>query len=41
MTAGGYPLYVEDELRGCFVISGLDYRDDHQLIVTALKEMGK
>ncbi|MBP2058454.1 uncharacterized protein (UPF0303 family) [Lactobacillus colini] len=39
MTGGGYPIYVGKELRGCFVVSGLDHRDDHQLIVNAIKEM--
>lgn len=39
MTGGGYPIYVGDKLLGCLIISGLDHRDDHQLIVKAIQEM--
>lgn len=41
MTGGGYPIYVGNELRGCLVVSGLEHREDHQLIITAIKEMEK
>lgn len=36
-TGGAYPLYVNRSLRGCFVISGLEHTQDHQLIVDAIK----
>lgn len=41
MTGGGYPIYVGNKLKGCVVISGLEHREDHQLVITAIKEMEK
>lgn len=38
-TGGGYPLYVDSKLRGCFVVSGLEHTQDHQLIIDTLTEM--
>lgn len=40
-TGGGYPLYVNDQLMGAFIVSGLRHDQDHQLIINALKEMEK
>lgn len=39
VCGGGYPLIVNDELKGCFCVSGLAHDEDHDLIVRALKEM--
>lgn len=41
VCGGGYPLIVNNELKGCFCVSGLDHLDDHNLIVRALKEVRK
>ena len=35
---GGYPLFINHEYRGCFIVSGLDHIDDHKLILEALGE---
>ncbi|MCD8028144.1 MAG: heme-binding protein [Erysipelotrichaceae bacterium] len=39
ICGGGYPLIVNGELKGAFIVSGLRYDEDHQLIVDVLKEM--
>lgn len=39
VCGGGYPLIVNDELKGCFCVSGLAHDEDHDLIVRVLKEM--
>lgn len=39
VCGGGYPLIVNNELRGCFCVSGLAHDEDHDLIVRALKEI--
>jgi uncharacterized protein (UPF0303 family) len=41
VCGGGYPLIVNDELKGVFIISGLRHDEDHALIIKALKEMGE
>lgn len=39
VCGGGFPLIVNNELRGCFIVSGLAHDEDHDLIIKALKEM--
>jgi len=39
ICGGGYPLYIDDTLKGAFIVSGLAHDEDHQLIVDALNEM--
>ena len=39
VCGGGYPLIVNDELKGCFCVSGLAHDEDHDLIVQG-KRMG-
>lgn len=39
VCGGGYPLYVNDSLKGAFVISGLEHTEDHALIVRILKKL--
>lgn len=39
ICGGGYPLVINDEIRGIFSISGLEHQDDHGLIVRILNEM--
>lgn len=39
ICGGGYPLIVNGELKGVFIVSGLRHDEDHQLIVDVLKEM--
>lgn len=39
LTGGGYPLYIGDKLSGALVVSGLEHRQDHELIIQAIKEM--
>ena len=39
ICGGGYPLYIQNEFRGCLIVSGLDHMDDHQLIIDALQRL--
>lgn len=39
VCGGGYPLYVNHELKGAFVVSGLEHTEDHALIVRILAKM--
>ena len=39
ICGGGFPLYINDELRGAFTVSGLEHTEDHALIVRALRKM--
>ena len=39
VCGGGYPLYVNNELKGAFVVSGLEHTEDHALIVKILKKI--
>ena len=39
VCGGGFPLVVDGELRGCFIVSGLEHEEDHDLIIKALKEI--
>ncbi len=39
LGGGGFPIFVEDKLRGAFCVSGLAHDQDHQLIVDILQEM--
>lgn len=38
ICGGGFPLIVNHEICGCFVVSGLEHNEDHQLIVDVLRE---
>ena len=39
ICGGGYPLYINHEYHGCFIVSGLDHLDDHGLIIEAIERM--
>ena len=39
ICGGGFPLIVNDEIKGAFMVSGLDHMEDHNLILKALKIM--
>lgn len=39
ICGGGFPLIENNEIKGVFIVSGLDHEEDHQLIIKALKEM--
>ncbi|KRM95384.1 hypothetical protein FC19_GL001995 [Liquorilactobacillus aquaticus DSM 21051] len=39
ICGGGFPLYVNNTLRGVFAVSGLDHEEDHLLLVTALEKV--
>jgi len=36
---GGFPMIINGELKGCFIVSGLAHDEDHALIVNALQLM--
>lgn len=38
ICGGGFPLIVDNEIKGVFCISGLKHDEDHQLIVNILSE---
>lgn len=35
---GGYPIIVKDKMIGCIVVSGLSHDQDHQIIVSVLRQ---
>lgn len=39
VCGGGFPLIVNDEIKGVFIVSGLSHQDDHRLIIQALQKM--
>lgn len=39
VCGGGFPLIINNEVRGTFIISGLADIEDHQLIIDALRMM--
>jgi len=39
VCGGGFPLYINDELRGVLAVSGLSHEDDHRVLTTSLKEV--
>ena len=39
ICGGGFPLIVNDEIKGAFMVSGLEHTEDHNLIIKALKKM--
>ncbi len=39
VCGGGFPLYINNELRGVLAVSGLNHEDDHRVLTTALKEV--
>lgn len=39
ITGGGFPIYVNNELRGTIVVSGLEHTEDHRLVIEALKKL--
>lgn len=41
VCGGGFPLYINDRLRGVLAVSGLNHQDDHRVLVTALKKIIK
>jgi uncharacterized protein (UPF0303 family) len=36
---GGFPIFVNDELKGAICVSGLPHEDDHSLIIEVLKDI--
>lgn len=41
VCGGGFPLYVNDQLRGVLAVSGLNHQDDHRVLIIALKKIIK
>jgi len=41
VCGGGFPLIVNNEVKGTFIISGLSHEEDHQLIIDALRKIYK
>lgn len=41
VCGGGFPLYINDQLRGVLAVSGLNHQDDHRVLVTALNKIIK
>ena len=41
VCGGGYPLIINNEFRGTFIVSGLAHQEDHQLILDAIERMKK
>lgn len=39
ICGGGYPIIVDDEVKGCIIVSGLAHDEDHQLIINALRRV--
>ena len=39
VCGGGFPLIINNEVRGVFVISGLEHTEDHDLIIRALDKL--
>lgn len=39
VCGGGYPIYVDHELKGALCISGLEHTEDHDLILQAIEKM--
>ena len=39
VCGGGFPLIVNNEVKGTFIISGLSHEEDHQLIIDALRKI--
>lgn len=39
VCGGGFPLIVNDEVKGAFLVSGLEHTEDHNLIIKALRKM--
>lgn len=38
ICGGGFPLVINNTIRGCIIVSGLAHDEDHQLIIDCLKE---
>ena len=39
ICGGGFPLIIQNELRGCILVSGLAHDEDHQVIVDCLRKL--
>lgn len=39
VCGGGYPIYINHELKGALCISGLEHTEDHDLILQAIEKM--
>ena len=39
ICGGGFPLIIQNELRGSILVSGLAHDEDHQVIVDCLREL--
>lgn len=39
ICGGGFPLVINNTIRGCIIVSGLAHDEDHQLIIDCLKEI--
>ena len=37
LCGGGFPIIVDHDIIGCFIVSGLSHEQDHQLIVEAFR----
>lgn len=41
VCGGGFPILINNQVRGCIVVSGLEHHEDHRVIVNALEHLLK